>query len=139
MNTKPRRFAQDTSVPVSKSRDQIVDLMKRAGADAFMFGEDAGRATIGFRLGGRYLRFTVPVPQSASLQLQRTRWRALWLTVKAQLEAVAIGLTTIEDAFLAETLLPDRRTIAEVMAPQIEDAYRSGKMPPLLPFYGAGQ
>jgi hypothetical protein len=131
-----RRFAQDTDVPVSRSRDQIVELMKRAGADAFMFGEDKGRATIGFRLGGHYLRFTVPVPSSASAQLQRTRWRALWLTVKARLEAVGIGLTTIEEAFLAETLLPDSRTVAEVMRPQIEDAYRSGRMPPLLPYYG---
>jgi hypothetical protein len=26
--------------------------------------------------------------------------------------------------------------VAEVMAPQIESAYRDGKMPPLLPYYG---
>jgi len=137
-----RRFAEDTVVPASRSRDQIVEMMKRAGADAFLFGEDAGRATIGFRLKGRYLRFTVPTAsggrsQRAADQLVRTRWRALWLVVKARLEAVAIGLISVEDAFLAETLLPDKRTVAEVMAPQVEDAYRSGTMPPLLPYYGS--
>lgn len=130
------RFAARTDVTVSRSRDQIVEMMKRAGADAFIFGEDRDRATIGFRLGGRYLRFTVPLPERASDQLVRTRWRALWLVVKARLEAVAIGLTTIEEAFLAETMLPDKQTVAEVMLPQIESAYREGKMPPLLPYYG---
>ena len=132
----PRRFAQDTKVPVSRTRDQIVEMMKRAGADAFLFGEEAGRATIGFRLQGRYLRFTVPFPERPSDRAMRSRWRALWLVVKAKLEAAAIGLTTIEEAFLGETMLPDKRTVAEVMVPQIEAAYRDGKMPPLLPYYG---
>ena len=131
-----RRFAERTTVPASKSRDQIVEMMKRAGADAFMFGEDDERATIGFRLKGRFLRFTVPIPKQASQQLTRSRWRALWLVVKAKLEAVAIGLATIEEAFMAETMLPDRQTVAEVMLPQIESAYRDGKMPKLLPYYG---
>ena len=136
-----QRFASRTTVAASTTRDQIVEMMKRAGADAFMFGEEATRATIGFRLKGRYLRFTVPVPQRArrnfdNAQLMRTRWRALWLVVKAKLEAVAIGLVTIEEAFLSETMLPDRQSVAEVMLPQIESAYRDGKMPPLLPYYG---
>jgi hypothetical protein len=136
MADRPRRFAEDTKVPVSRSRDQIVEMMKKAGADAFMFGEDEGRATIGFRLAGRYLRFTVPIPERRDDQLVRARWRALHLVVKAKLESAAIGLATIEEVFLSDTLLPDRRTVAEVMVPQIESAYRDGKMPPLLPYYG---
>jgi hypothetical protein len=39
---------------------------------------------------------------------------------------------TIEDAFLGEVVLPDRRTVAEVMRPQIEAAHSTGNMPPLL-------
>lgn len=136
MVERPRRYAQHTKVPVSRTRDQIVELMRRAGADAFLFGEDSGRATIGFRLAGRYLRFTVPIPERGDDQLVRARWRALLLVVKAKLEAAAIGLSTIEEAFLLDTLLPDRRTVAEIVAPQIEIAYRDGKMPPLLPYYG---
>lgn len=135
----PRRFAEDTKVPVSRSRDQILELLKRAGADAFLFGEDRGRATIGARLAGRYVRFTVPIPERANDQLVRARWRALHLVIKAKLEAVAIGLTTIEEAFLGETMLPDRHTVAEFMLPQVESAYRDGTMPPLLPYYGDGK
>ncbi len=138
MADRPRRFAEDTKVPAGRTRDQIVEMMKKAGADAFLFGEEEGRATIGFRLRGRYLRFTVPFPERANDQLVRARWRALWLVVKSKIEAAAIGLVTIEEAFLGETLLPDKRTVAEVMVPQIESAYREGKMPPLLPYYGGG-
>jgi hypothetical protein len=110
--------------------------MKRAGAEAFIFGEDTRRATVGFRLSGRMLKFSVSIPERASDRQVRARWRALWLVVKAKLEAVAIGLITIDEAFLAETVLPDSKTVAEVMLPQIETAYATGKMPPLLPFYG---
>lgn len=58
------------------------------------------------------------------------------LVIKARLEAVDIGITTLDEAFLAETVLPDRSTVAEVMLPQIESAYSTGKMPPLLPYHG---
>lgn len=131
-----RRFAQDTKVTAAHSRDQIVELMRRAGADAFVFGEDATRATIAFRLNGRHLRFVVPIPEGTKDQVRNARWRLMWLVVKSKLEAIAVGLTTVDEAFLAETILPDRRSVAEVMLPQIEAAYTSGKMPPLLPFYG---
>jgi hypothetical protein len=64
------------------------------------------------------------------------RWRALFLVIKAKLEAIDVGILTIEEAFLADTVLPDRHTVAEVMLPQIEGAYTSGTMPPLLPYFG---
>ena len=40
---------------------------------------------------------------------------------------------TIKDKFLAQTVMPDGRTVSEWLRPQLEDAYASGKMPPLLP------
>lgn len=71
-----------------------------------------------------------------SQQQVRSRWRALFLVIKAKLEAIDLGIMTIEDAFLADTILPNRQTVAEVMRPQIESAYETGNMPPLLPYYG---
>ena len=56
--------------------------------------------------------------------------------IKAKLEAIDIGILTLEDAFLAETILPDRQTVADYMRPQIESAYKSGEMPKALPYYG---
>jgi hypothetical protein len=59
------------------------------------------------------------------------RWRALY--VKATLEAVEAGIVTMEDAWLSWTMLPGGTSASAWMQPQIEQAYESGRMPPLLP------
>jgi hypothetical protein len=131
-------FAKRTRVPVDRTRLQIEDMMRRRGADQFFSGADKERAVLAFRLNGRHMRFTLPLGDTRSQQQIMARWRALWLVIKAKLEAIDVGIITIEEAFLAETILPDRRTVADVMLPQIESAYGTGKMPPLLPYYGDG-
>jgi hypothetical protein len=111
-------------------------MMRKRGADQFFSGSDGERAALAFRLHGRHIRFSLPLGSTLSKQKLDARWRALWLVVKAKLEAVDIGILALEEAFLADTVLPDRRTVAEYMAPQIESAYSSGSMPKALPFYG---
>jgi hypothetical protein len=128
-------YAARTKVPADRTRLQIEELMRRRGADQFYSGADAERALLAFRLEGRHLRFALPLGK-LSTQQHRSRWRALLLVIKAKLNAVDLGILTIEDAFLAETILPDRQTVAEYMRPQIESVYATGKMPPLLS-YGA--
>lgn len=66
----------------------------------------------------------------------RARWRALALVVKAKLEAVASGIVSFEDEWLAYTVLPDGRTVAEHAQPMIADAYATGEVRQLLPDYG---
>jgi hypothetical protein len=129
-------YARRTQVPAERTRLEIEGLMRQRGADQFFSGGDAERSVLAFRLNGRHLRFQLPLGGRLNAQQVRSRWRALLLVIKARLEAIDLGILTIEDAFLAETVLPDRQTVAEYMAPQIEAAYSTGKMPPLLPFYG---
>ena len=43
------------------------------------------------------------------------------------------GISTIESEFLANIVLPDNTTAGEWMIPQIDQAYRTGQMPSLLP------
>lgn len=131
-------YAARTKVPADKTRLDIEALMRGRGADQFFSGADADRALLAFRLNGRHIRFVLPLSDARSQQNIRSRWRALLLVIKAKLEAVDLGITTIEESFLADTILPDKRTVAEVMLPQIESAYHDGKMPPLLPYYGSG-
>ena len=69
-------------------------------------------------------------------QACRQRWRALLLVIKAKLEAVTAGISTIETEFLANIVLPDNTTAGEWMIPQIDQAYRTGQMPPMLPAAG---
>jgi hypothetical protein len=71
-----------------------------------------------------------------SPQQIRSRWRALPLVIKAKLESIDLGIFNNRGCFfLADTVLPDRQTVADYMRPQIESPYKTGAMPPLLPYY----
>ena len=60
----------------------------------------------------------------------------LLLVIKAKLEAVTAGISTIETEFLANIVLPDNTTAGEWMLPQIDRAYRTGEMPLCCPLPG---
>ena len=51
------------------------------------------------------------------------------LLIKAKLEAVREGATTIEREFLADMMMPDGSTVSEFMAQPLALAYQEGRMP----------
>lgn len=164
------RYATSTDVTADRSKAQIEATLIAYGADQFMYGwaDDAsavgpnGSAIVQFRAHGRLIRFVMPMPRrddpeftetstgrgrsetaafKAWEQAGRSRWRALLLAIKAKLEAVEVGLATFEQEFMAHTVLPDGRTVAEWLGPQLDEAYQSGSMPSTLadlPALGAG-
>jgi hypothetical protein len=71
--------------------------------------------------------------EDAYEQAVRQRWRALALVIKAKLEAVEAGISTVEDEFLAHVALPAGGTVGEWMRPRLDEVYASGRMPALLP------
>ena len=83
----------------------------------------------------RNVRRTAAAQRSAWEQACRQRWRALLLIIRAKLEAAESGITTLESEFLANIVLPDGGTLGQWLAPQIDEAYGTGRMPPML---GAG-
>lgn len=146
------QYAADTSVPVSRSQEEIERTLQRYGAQSFMRGWDQQRAVLAFVLEGRQIRFFLPMPDKEDFRLTpggrsrtaqsqteaweqacRQRWRALALVVKAKLEAVEAGISTFEEEFLANIVLPSGGTVGEWMKPQIVAAYKTGSMPALLP------
>lgn len=129
-------YAKRTKVPAERTRLEIEALMAKRGADQFFTGADRARALLAFRVGGRHMRFTLPLQDCKTQQQVMARWRALFLVIKAKLQAIDLGILTMEEAFLAETVLPDRSTVAETLLPQIENAYSTSNMPPLLPYFG---
>jgi hypothetical protein len=124
------RYAAKTTVPVARSRDEIERTLTRYGASAFGYGWDGTRTVVSFRVNDRFVRLSID--ESGSDQHQRQQWRALLLVIKAKLEAVASGITTFEEEFLAHVVLPDNRTVGEWLAPQLDQAYEDGGMPKLL-------
>lgn len=133
-----RRYAQDTSVPVERSRSELEKLLAAAGANQVGVATDYGTraAILTFHLAGRHVRIRVPeVPADKSRrdQLERANWRRAVLVVKAKLEIIADGFSTLEREFLADILLPDGQTVHELLGKQLTETYKTGKMPPLLP------
>lgn len=146
-------YAEKTSVSVAKTKADIEEMVQKYGADQFISGYRDDIAVIGFSLADRQIRFVLPLPdkkdylytpgrgqrrsddaaRTAWEQACRSKWRALYLIIKAKLEAVDAGISTIEREFLSDIVLPDGRTVGEWMAPQLETAYQQGNMPPLLP------
>lgn len=152
------RYAQNTKVPVERSQAELVALLRKHGATSHAFGVSNGVARVMFEINERRVRFELKVPQPSDYgskmpsqvkwksleyrnrwchaqadQVERQRWRALILVVKAKLELIAEGMSTIESEFLAQIVLPDGRLVGDWLAPQIAAAYDTGKMPPLLP------
>lgn len=151
------RYAEWTEVPSDRSRLDIERTLQRYGATSFMYGWEGTRAVVAFQMQGRNVRFALPMPdrnaheftqtptgkprsanaaQQTYEQATRQRWRALLLVVKAKLEAVDCGITTFEQEFLANLVLPDGRSVGDEVVPRLDQAYRDGGLPALLPGTG---
>ena len=147
-------YARNTTVAVNRTRDEIEQTLNRYGADGFAYATQGNLATVIFAMQNRRIRFVLELPDPDDFQLSnhnpprersarareeahdqasRQRWRALLLVIKAKLEAVTAGISTIEAESLANIVLPDNTTAGQWILPQIDRAYRTGEMPPLLP------
>lgn len=129
-----RRFAEDTSVPVSRTQDEIRARLRVSGAAQIAISESADGSSVLFKIGMCAYRITIPVDHKAKdpAQDERRAWRLMGLLIKAKLEAVREGATTVEREFLADMMMRDGQTVSEWALPQIESAYREGRMPKTL-------
>jgi len=135
------RYASSTSVSVEKSKRTIEAVLRQHGADAYHTGWDARRDIIEFGWQGKQIRFVLPRPTSdqfardargsrrspagirnAVEQADRQRWRALYLVVRAKLEAVEAGISMFEEEFMAFIVVPgENRTVGEILVPRIAE------------------
>lgn len=136
MNRQGPTHALKTAVRVEKTRAEIETLLIRHGATkhGVMQDNERGFAVIAFRIGGKDYQVEIPLPErdygSASRrggyrneaavardheQKSRTRWRLILLAMKAKLDLVAIGVSTIDREFLADKVLPDGRPFHEAI------------------------
>jgi hypothetical protein len=150
-----RRYAERTAVPADRSKSEIERILSRYGATGFAYMTDAKRAAVAFQAHMRNIRFILPLPsvsdmtrtpkgktrrgkaaEDAHSQEMRRRWRALALSIKAKLETVQSGIAEFETEFMPYVVLPNGKTVAENVGPQIDAAYKTGKMPKLLEALG---
>lgn len=127
------KYAENTKVPADRSRWEVEQILKRYGASHFGYATMPGVVMLAFESKGRRVRFKVPVPDPEKApQAHRQKWRAVVLAIKSKLESVESGIEQFDEAFMAQIVLPDGRTMAEFAMPQIAKSYTSGSMPPLL-------
>lgn len=148
------KFAKKTKTDSRKTRAEIESCLIKYGAEGFGYAWRNSNAVITFILKNRRMRFILPLPDqnnkkfthterfghrrstesqsSAYEQEVRSKWRALYLVIKAKLEAVESGICTLEEEFMAHIVLPSGETVGEWMQPQIDNAYQVGSMPEFL-------
>lgn len=135
-------YARGTTVDVAKTRMEIEKLVAHAGATSFIAGSSSTQklSQVGFELRGRRVMFRVNQPDGQKYDTgeryaaeDRRRWRCLLLSIKAKLECVATGIETFDEAFLAHIVMPDGSTVGQSALPRIAEAYKTGKMVPMLP------
>lgn len=131
-------YAERTDVPVTRSQGQITDLLRKYDATQIAMGWSPDGGQVGFQVSGRVYRIIVPISSQVKNpgQVERSKWRAILLIVKAKLESVDAGITTMEAAFLADTVMPSGRTVFEETAVAIERSYIEGRNHPLLALEG---
>ncbi len=163
-------YAKNTEVSVEKSRAEIESTLTRYGATAFAYATNMDKAMLRFEASGRQVVFILGLPDRTDNRFRfplkggklatwldempreaqhdkweracRQKWRCLALAIKAKLESVESGIATFEEEFMSHIVLPNGQTVGQVMTPQIEAAYKTGSMPPmlpLLPHFGSGQ
>jgi hypothetical protein len=157
-------YAEGTKVSVEKSKADIEQLLRKHGATQFQSGWDAdqGVSRMTIRMQERIFRFDVWYPdievyryteqgrersdrdaEAFAEKEHRRRWRARLLIIKAKLEMIESGESSVEEEFMADLILPDGSTMRETFVPKIEEAYATGKMPsmtlPALPEKGKTQ
>jgi hypothetical protein len=156
-------YAEGTTVPVERSRSEIEKILKKAGATGFGYWDDDEHNVniLACKLEHYQLVFRVYTPDPvdyrnngktgrsrrtrtpkqaedfAEKELKR-RWRAQCLIIKAKLEVIESGQSSIAREFLADMMLPSGQTIGEEVIPRLEKAAKGGKMPKLLPALGSG-
>ena len=133
-------YAQDTKVPVSRSRDELYRVLSRYGATETLLYESPERLRVGFAYAGWKVAIPFDLPRPADFPSQaafdrelRRRWRVLILLVKGKLEMVEEGAEDITTAFLPYILLPGGGTVADEVVARVAEAQRTGQPPDLLP------
>jgi len=118
-----RKPYEDTGVPASRTKGEIMELLAAHEIDQVTFSGSGERGHLAVKFVGsvRY-RWRIPVPESRDASKEERRlWRQMYWTLKAQLEAVEAGLWRIEHAFMPMIVDPQTQaTLGEAASVAID-------------------
>jgi len=142
-----RSYAQGTSVSVDRSKAEIEAILRRYGADGFGHYQKGDRAEVCFEIVGKPFRIDIPMPSQKDFAVTekgrkrvesqvdaeyekecRRRWRAICLVLKAKLELIYMGASTIEKEFMLHMVLDNGSTVQEKLLPHINEIVKADKI-----------
>ena len=149
------KYASNTSVSPEKSQAEIQNTLRKYGADRFGTMEEKNKAHVMFSYSGLSIQISITLPERSEFETTETgrdrtkssieisynqairqRWRALLLAIKAKLEAIECGISTIEEEFMAFIIMPDGMPLSSHILPKLQTMVKTGKMPKLLSYGG---
>jgi len=134
---KAQRYAEGTRVTVDSSRGEITGILAKHGVQKMGWMGSPEGDQLMFELGGGSYRFDILKPTATSLRERdgheyvypqnvdwetkadaewRRRWRANVLLLKAKLEFIQSGDTTLERELLPYRLLKGGQTVESLIA-----------------------
>ena len=135
-------YAAATTVPVSRSFDEIERMLSRFGCSSFGYDRlDSGKSVeIRFQIRNTFVRMTMAMPDKEQFkftkarpwteraesaierdweQACRSKWRVLTLAIKAKLSLIDEGISTVEREFLADVVTGSGETVGDKLIPMI--------------------
>lgn len=131
---KTPRFAEGTTVSVESSRGEISGILTKHGCNRMAWATEPQGDVLQFELGGQAFRFRITRPtadevrqrdsgeyvyphnvdwESKATQEWRRRWRANVLLIKAKLEFIDGGDTSLEREFMPYLVMKGGKTLGE--------------------------
>lgn len=112
-------YAEKTTVSVAKTKADIEELVQKYGADQFISGYRGDLAVIGFSMADRQIRFVLPLPEKKDFmytpgrnqrrsddaartaweQACRSKWRSLYLVIKAKWKLLILASARLNGNF----------------------------------------
>lgn len=142
-------YAKNTKIDVFKTQGDILGLLRTHKANRFLLDWEENR--IGFQINGRSVLMKIEMPNRNDKQFNyypsgkeifdddiseqkykqgiKSRWRALYLIIKAKFVAIESGVSTIDNEFMPHFILKNGRTLSEHILPQLDQPDMFPKLP----------
>ena len=105
------KYAENTAVSSSRSRDEIERTLSRYGATQFAYAWAEGRGMIGFVLNGKQVRLSVPFPDRSAREFTHTPTRGTIRSPAQQEEAYEQAVRQRWPVSYAHLTLPTKRIV----------------------------
>lgn len=148
-------YAENTSVSVARSKDEIETTLRKYGASSIATMSSERQAIVAFEMSNRRVMFelALPAPQRTRMRYGkevaadpqwvaeqhesacRSAWRALMLAIKAKLVSIESGVEQFDEAFLAHIMVPGKnksQRFGPLARKALDTSYNTGTLPPLL-------